>query len=148
MSSATTPKTVDLGGGQSVQREAVAGGTITPGMLLAISGTAAVAHASAGGAAQAAFAVENDMVGKGIDDDYVADDNVIYRVFPEGARVYAILASGQNVAAGALLQSAGNGRLSAAANADNVVAKAVESVNASGGAARIRVEIVKGYVAA
>lgn len=148
MSSATTPKTIDLGGGHSVQREAVAGGTIRPGMLIAVSGATAIAHSVPGGTAQAAFAVENDLVGKGIDDTYANGNNVIYRVFPEGARVYALLASGQNVSAGAPLQSNGAGALSAASTADNVVAKAVESVDASAGITRIRVEIVNGYTSA
>lgn len=149
MTSATTPKTVDLGGGDAgPQREAVAGGTIIPGMLVLATGAAVVAHNGAGLAAQAAFAIENDQVGKGIDDAYVNGENVRYRVFPEGARVYALLAAGQNVSAGALLQSAGTGYLSAAATADNVVARAVESVNATSGAKRIRVEVTKGYTSA
>jgi hypothetical protein len=149
MSSATTPKTVDLGGGAYVQRELVAGGSITPGMLVERNSSGVlVAHAGAGLAAQAAFAVENEAVGRGIDDAYASGDQVPYRIFAEGHQVYAILAAGQNVSKDALLQSAGNGRLSAAATADNVVAIALEAVDATSAAKRIRVEICKAYTAA
>jgi hypothetical protein len=149
MTSATTPKTVDLGGGEFVQREAIAGGAITPGMLVRLdSDGEVIAHDGAGLTAQAAFAIENDQVGKGISDAYAAGEQVRYRVFPEGHHVYALLATGQNVAKGALLQSNGAGYLSAASTADNVVARALEVVNASSGAARIRVEVTKGYTSA
>lgn len=144
MTSATTPKTVDLGGG-CIRREAVAGGTITPGMLLGFSGGEVVAHAVADGPAQPAFALEYDLTGRGISDNYADGDQVLYGVFPEGARVYAILASGQNVGVDALLASAGDGRLKAATTGDNVIARALEAVNASGGAARIRVEVTRGF---
>jgi hypothetical protein len=148
MSSADTPKTVDLGG-TTTQHEAVAGGAITPGQLVTLNSSGqVVVHPSAGLPTQAAFAIENDLVGKGIADAYASGEQVRYRIFAEGGHVYAILASGQNVAQGALLQSAGNGNLSVGSTADNIVAKALEAVNASGGAARIRVEILKGYNAA
>jgi hypothetical protein len=146
MSSADTVKTIDLGGG-SIQREAVAAGTIRPGMLV-LHTTTVVAHGGAGLVAAPAFAVENEHAGKGIDDNYVTGDNVIYRVFQEGARVNALLASGQNVAAGALLQSNGAGALTVASTADNVVARAVDAVDASSGIKRIRVQITKGYTSA
>lgn len=141
------PTTIDLGG-PSVQREGIAGGAITPGMLVRdIGGTISV-HNAAGGVGPAAFAVENDMIGKGIEDAYALGDQVIYRVFGEGAGVLARLASGQNVAAGVYLQSNGAGFLTAIATADNAVAQAQEAVNATSGAALIRVRIVKGYTSA
>src|SRR5690606_28774722 len=112
-----------------------------------VAGTVSV-HNVAGGATAPNFAVENDMVGKGITDAYATGDQVYYRTFAEGACVNALLASGQNVAANAPLQSAGNGYLSAASTADNVIGFAREAINASAAAARIRVHIGKGYTSA
>lgn len=148
MTSATTPKTIALAG-PFVQKEGVAGGAIKAGMLVKDIAGAVVAHDGAGLAAAPAFAFPIQTVnGEDMATDYASGDQIIYGVFAEGSHVYAYLASGQNVAAGALLQSNGSGYLSAASTADNVVARALEAVNASGAAARIRVEVVKGYNAA
>jgi len=144
MTSATTPKTVVLGG-VCHQREAVASATITPGMLVAVAaGDLIAAHGTADQQAQSAWALEYALTGRGIDDDYLAGDQVIYGIAEEGSEIYALLASGQNVADRAKLTSAGNGRLKAASTDDFVVAEAREAVDASGGAARIRVEISRG----
>lgn len=144
----TKPTTVDLGG-PSVQREAIAGGAITPGMTVILNSSGLlVAGPAAGITGPAAFAVENDMIGKGMEDAYAQGDQVIYRVFAEGAHVNAILASGANINAGVLLQTNGSGKLITASTADAVVAKSLEAINASGGDKRIRVEICKGQVPA
>ena len=142
MVSATNPKTIDLGG-LGIQREAPAAGTITPGMLLAYDSTLDVkAHDAAGGPASPMFALEYDFTGGDIDDDYAADDQVKFRVFSPGARVYAWLASGQDVAAAEFLTSNGAGLLTAASAGDIVVAQAIEAVDASGANTRIKVEVV------
>lgn len=149
MTSASAPKTIDLGG-PSVQREAIASATIKPGMLIQRHGSAGEVrpHAQAGGIAAAMFAVENEAVGRGIGDDYSDDDQVIFREFAEGAYVYAWLASGQNVAENALLTSNADGRLKVAGNTDFVVARAREAVDATAAAARIKTEVLKGRNAA
>lgn len=148
MTSATTPKTIALSE-PDVRREAVAGGTITPGMLIErTTGELVVAHDDADNIAQPAFALENDLTGRGIADDYAEDDQVLYGVFGQGANVYAWLASGQNITKGALLTSNGNGQLKAAGSTSYVIAIARESVNASAAAARCKVEILLGKAAA
>lgn len=145
MTSATTPKTIDLGGA-SVQRESVAGATIRPGMLIARSGADnVIPHGVADGPAQPAFAVEYDLTGRGIDDVYAEGDQVIFRVFAQGAGVYALLNTGVSATAGVALASAGNGSLKLAVGGDNVVAIARETVNAVGSPARIRVEVAGGF---
>jgi hypothetical protein len=139
-----TPKTIVLAG-PFVQKEVVATGTITPGHLIGVSAV----HAVADGNAAKRFALEERIVGNGIDDDYSSGDTVLYGVFQRGAEVYAFLDNGENVAAGAALSSAGNGNLQAVtaaaatsqAQRDGIVAYALEAVNASGGTARIKVEI-------
>lgn len=100
----------------SVQKEALASGTVTPGMLLEQTSAAAdtvKAHATAGGHAQAAFAVEDDLQGNDIDDNYSAGDRVLYKVFRPGDEVNALLANGQNVSKGDKLVSNGDGYLKA-----------------------------------
>jgi hypothetical protein len=148
MTSATTPKTIDLFG-VGIQNEAtVTDAAITPGMLVTRTATGVRPHNVAGGPAAPAFAVENDLIGETIEDAYAIGENCIFRTFAQGSAVYAILAASQTIAAGAYLQSNGAGLMSAAAAADNVVARALEAVTTTGATARIRVEIVTGYVAA
>lgn len=150
MTSATTPKTVDLYG-LSIQHEAKAGGTITPGHLVARQNDAVdtvEVHATAGGGCNANFAVEYDMTGRSISDNYASGDQVIFRTFMPGSGVYALVAA--NAAAitkAAKLTSAGDGTLELAGDGDIVIAEAREAVDNSAGAspARIKVEIVQAY---
>lgn len=144
MTSATTPKTVDLGG-DGLQREAIANAAITPGMLLALDANGQVGpHSNAGQEGVVGFAKEYDLTGRGIDDAYASADQVIYKIPYEGAAFYGILASGESVARGALLTSDGTGRLKAAGSTDMVYAIAQEAVNATAAAARIRAMWHKG----
>jgi len=146
MASKDTPKTILLGGCHGLQREGKAGGAITPGMLLNIRALAAVvAHNEAGQECQAAFAIENDFVGKGISDAYANGEQVRYGVLPDGERVYALVAASQNIALGDLLTSNGDGMLKEAGATDFVIGIArsvlVTGVGVTG---RIILEIAKG----
>lgn len=96
-----------------VIEEFVANATITPGMLVQIMSTGKVrAHASAGqNALPIMFALEDELQGKGIDDDYSALDRVQVWVPGRGDVVYALLKNGENVAIGDALESAGDGTL-------------------------------------
>lgn len=139
MTSDVNPKTVLLRG-DPLAGEGTAGGAITPGMAVAVAGNAVTA-ASAGYAAPA-FARENEIVGKGIDDAYAADDNVLYYTPRRGDWFYAFLADGENVAAGAGLACGASGALVAVASA-TLVARALEAVNnGTGDPVRIKVEVV------
>jgi hypothetical protein len=123
-------------------KERAAGGAITPGHLIEKNASdEVVVHATAAGAvAQTAFALEDQAQGRGIDDAYAAGERVVYQVFTPGEEVYAILENGANVAIGAALESNGAGELQARTTGQ-VVAFALEAVNASGGATRIKVEV-------
>ena len=123
-------------------KERVAGGAITPGHLIELNASGqVVVHATAAAVfAQKAFALEDQAQGRGIDDAYAANDLVVYQVFGAGEEVYAWLENAGNVAIGAALQSNGAGELEARTTGE-VVAYALEAVNASGGAARIKVEV-------
>ena len=96
-----------------VIEEAVANATITPGMLVELMSTGKVkAHATAeGDATPIMFALEDELQGKGLDDNYIATDPVQVWIPYRGDWVYAILADGENIAIGDKLASAGDGTL-------------------------------------
>lgn len=140
--------------GRGIRKERMANAAITPGHLVEVMTTNKVrVHATAGGNAQKAFAVENDLIGAGITTDYAAGDQVQYEVMERGAEVNALLANGQNVAIGAALESAGNGELRAYTHdsagldtTNNIIAYALEAVDMSDSSAadpagRIFVEV-------
>lgn len=137
--------------GDATRKERLAGGTISPGDLLTLnSSDQYVRHNTAAGVAAPVFAFENDLVGKGISDDYASGDTVQAIYAKRGDEVLALLASGQNVSVGDFLESAGNGTLRAITSSGaNVVARALESKNNTSGdttgphdgATRIKVEV-------
>lgn len=130
--------------GDFVRKEGEASAGITPGHLVEFGGANDLqVHSSAGGPARKAFALENDLVGDGIDDAYVAGDTVQYGVFPSGSEINAWLAYPENVSAGDPLVSAGDGELVAfiesTYEAGVIVAYAAEAKNNSAGGAAVRI---------
>jgi hypothetical protein len=118
---------------------------VTPGMMLEYAtATTVLPHSTAGALpAPLMFAVEMSVDGRGIDDKYdEAGEAVPHQTGLPGEEFYALLATGQNIAAGALLTSDGAGCFKA--NNGTAVARALESVNNSAGTApaRIRVEVL------
>lgn len=97
----------------NVFEEYVTAGIVTPGMLVEVTSAGlVVAHNSAGTTAQPAFAVEDELQGKGINDDYASGARIPKVWFPRrGDQVQAILADGENVAIGDFLESNGEGFL-------------------------------------
>ncbi len=83
-----------LGNDLVVRREGIAASIITPGHLLEGPDSALAEHSGSGLTAVPKFAVENDVVGKGIGDDYAAADTVLYGVFPPGTKVWALAGTG------------------------------------------------------
>ena len=134
-------KTVVLKGG-FVRKEEEASAAITPGHLVEFDASGTLKpHATVGGAARRAFALENDVIGKGIDDAYASGDNVIYGVFHQGAEVYAKLHAGDTCSKGDALESAGDGTLQVSSTPveGSIVGWAMEDSSAAG--ARVRVEV-------
>lgn len=134
--------TIQLGG--SFERaEAIANAAILPGMLVELMSTSRVKpHATANGAAETAFAVENRMAGSGITDTYASGDKVQYNIIQRGGRVYCRIANGQTVVSGDKLVSNGDGYLkkytpeaSAAVLPVHPLAVALENVDMSGSSA-------------
>jgi len=144
--------------GDPLRKEELAGAAITPGDLIELNSSGVVVrHSTAGGNAVPMFAVEMDLIGSGVADSYPSGDTVKFAVFRPGDEVYALLASGQNVAKGAFLESAGTGALRAYTQQSGgnvypsaIVAKALEAINNTSGdstgphdnASRIIVEVV------
>ena len=108
-------------------------------------------HATAGGnVAPILFALEDDLQGDDIDDEFSDGDKArAWQPLP-GDQVYAFLADGQNVSKNDLLESNGAGALTAyvadsgtvTVYPNQIVAKADEALNPTSGDARILVTIV------
>ena len=104
--------TIKLKNYSKVHEEYVAVAAITPGMLVEYTSAGKVQkHSSAGQNMIPMFALEDELQGKGIDDNYAADAPVQVWVAGRGDQVYALLKDGENVAIGDLLESAGDGYL-------------------------------------
>lgn len=158
-----------------IVEEGYASTTITPGMLIEPTGTVSNGqeqvrpHNTAEGNAMPMFALEDELQGNNIDDNYSSDDKVQYWIPQRGEEVYAILADEYDVDVGDWLASNGDGYLrkhtaeteswgvseagSVTVNPLQIVAEAREAVDTGGSsgeesssilgyARRIRVRIV------
>jgi hypothetical protein len=135
--------------------EYVAAGVITPGMLIEYTSAGTVqAHSTAGGNVLTMLALEDELQGNDLDDDYAVGDPVQCWIPMRGAVAYMMIADGEDVSIGDLLESDGAGKLQVHV-ADNggkttpnqIVAQALEAVGMSGSSAadptgRIEVRIV------
>lgn len=129
--------------------ERVAAATIIPGMLIELIAAGTVqAHSTAEGNAFPEFALEDEMQGRDIDDNYAADDPVQCWSCQAGEEVYAILADGYTVVVGDWLASNGDGFLrlhvaeteswnvseggTVTVNPLQIVAQAIEAIDTGG----------------
>lgn len=114
------PNTVFLGGSRTQINDLAVSEAVTPGHLVERFNNGGIIrwkkHDTAGGAGAAAVATEQAMVNKGVDDDYAANDLAEVSVGAKGSAFWMFIASGQNIAAGDYLESAGNGTLRALAS--------------------------------
>lgn len=109
---ATTYNTIKLKKYQDIIEEYAAASGITPGNLIELTSSGTVQnHSTEGGNALSMFALEDELQGKGIEDDYAAADKVQCWVAQPGEIVYARLADGESVAPGDFLESASDGTL-------------------------------------
>lgn len=132
----TAPRTILLKG-RGTRHEAVADGTILPGSLLQfVSSTGHLTvHSSAGARATRIFALENELFGLGIDDNYVSGDNVQAEFAWNGMWVNAAVAAGAAaIVTGDYLESAGDGTLR-----KSVPSGAGQAASASQGSANTQV---------
>ncbi len=134
-------------------------GVITPGDLLELTSAGKVQRASEeGGTILPMFATEDELQGKGITQNYAAEDVIQCWIPQRGDVVNAILKQGETVAIGDYLVSKGDGTLkkyvaqavsgesgfdSGVSIPDNkVVGQALTAPNASAGNVRIKVRII------
>lgn len=126
--------------GEFRHEEALASGTVKPGML--VERTSATqdtvkAHATEGGVAERAFAVEDALRGKTVNDAYSDGNLVMYHLVEPGAVVQALIKAGEDVTKDDQLVSAGDGTLIKSADVSSgttvaqVVAIADESIDLS-----------------
>lgn len=95
-----------------IVEEYQAASTVTPGALVELTSAGKVQnHSSAGQNALPMFALEDELQGNGINDNYSADDQVQVWVAVRGEQVNAILADGEDVSVGDFLESDGAGNL-------------------------------------
>lgn len=139
------PNTVYLGGPHTVINDMAAKAAITPGHLVERVNTAGVwrwqKHATAAGDTQRAVALEPSMLNKGVDDDYAVADLVEVSQGVNGTNYWMLIASGQNIAYGDSLESAGDGTLRIY-NAGTKLFKALETKANVTALTRIRVEVM------
>jgi hypothetical protein len=139
-------------GGPVVNEEESALESITPGHLIMLTATGVQKNTAAAENVAPQFALERDELGKEIGPggtgeagvaEYAVGDKVKAATYSSGMRVYAFLASGQNVVKGAYLTGTATGLLTATGVAADIrTARALESVNSTSDTTRIRVEIV------
>lgn len=147
MPSNTDPKVIVLRGDPQISEAiAAAASAVKPGYLIEVTATNTVRAEQSGSLDKlpATFAIEAGYLGGDIDDVYADGQTVSYAHCGPGDRVYAWLADGVAVTAGAFLQSAGNGALTTDSTG-MAIARALETVTTVGGAVafgRIRVEIL------
>ena len=128
-----------------VVEEYEAAAAITPGHLVEFTSAGKVQkHSTANGDALPMFALEDEMQGNSISDDYSSGDQVQVWIPQRGAQVYAILANGENASVGSWLSSNGDGTLKVhtatsvdsddayTAYTNQIVAQALEAVDMSG----------------
>lgn len=152
------PNTIVLRG-DPIYSEATATGAIKVGAAITLSGPVRTmtqdrtCAAASAGSKTVSFARENEVIGNGLETDYASGDNVLAITCRQGDQVLALLAAGQDVAAGAELSVGANGYLVAAsagtpgtAFPSHVVAFALEAIDndpGTGGApVAIKVEII------
>ncbi len=96
--------------GRYEHEEAVAAGTIKPGMLIEqIDGDKVQAHSTEGGYAERLVAVEDALQGKSVADSYSAGDVVSFAAVLPGSECQMLLKAGESVSIGERLISGGNG---------------------------------------
>lgn len=134
--------------GTALRDEDTAIAAITPGHLVEQIAAGVQVHSNAAENAVPTFAVEMDLIGNGIDDDYAALDTVLLAHPRSGDIINALVpAAADAIVRGDALESAGDGTLVIAATAaattdlerSGIVGVAEEAVDNSMGGAEVRI---------
>lgn len=137
------PETIVLMG-EPIYKEGQASAVLNPGHLVEFGGAKEVRKQSTAKAVcRRAFALENDLLGKGITDAYAVDERVRYGVFHSGQEVYArVAARAPAIVKGDSLEAKGDGTVQKHTDGE-VIAYAVEALdnNAGGSEQFIAIEV-------
>jgi hypothetical protein len=141
-------RSVVLQGQPIVNEDGAASEEIKPGYL--VKGVTTIAKQTATGFVPKAVALERDELGTGIDDTYqgrstvsafyASGDTVKVGVFKSGERAVGYIASGENIQADELLESAGDGTY--ASGSTNPIARSLDAPGAVTVETAIRVEFL------
>jgi len=122
--------------------EAVVASAFNPGHLVQLDSAGKLKkHATEGGVAERAFAVEDALQGNEIADAAVAENTHPFVLAKPGDEIYAYIKAGEDIAIGDILISAGDGTLieegseNSATTVKDRVAVAVEANDLTGSAA-------------
>ena len=138
------PGTIYLGGPRTVVNDLAASEAITPGHLVEKFNNAGVWRVrkhTLTSAAGSEYATEQSMLNLDVDDAYAANDLVERTIGAPGCAIWAWIASGQNIAFGNALESAGNGTLKVYSSGVKI-AQALDTKANVTVATRIRVEVL------
>jgi hypothetical protein len=129
--------------GSPCYKEGIASNVIYPGHMIAFGGANDVQlSAVAKEDSRRAFAVDNQAFRLRITDAYQVGDTVKYGVFQAGHEIQArVAAAAAAISKGDALESAGNGTLRKLTTDGAVVAYALESVDNSGGATEVMLNV-------
>lgn len=130
----SNPEVISLKG-EPIFKEGQASSAINPGYLVEFGGSKDLqAQGTAQENCRRAFALENDLLGKGIDDAYAANERVRYGSFHAGQEVYAKLpASAAAIVKGDALEATGDGTLRKLTSGGAIIAYALEAKDNSSG---------------
>lgn len=104
--------TIKLKKYEDIINEETASEAITPGQLVEKKSDGEIQkHATAGGETPKLFALEDELQGNTIEDDYADQDQVFVWAAQPGEEVLASIESGDDPSIGDQLESAGNGNL-------------------------------------
>lgn len=123
--------------GEFRREEALASAEVKPGMLLELDSDGKVKpHATQGGYAERAVAVEDALQGDTVSDTYASGALVSFNLEAPGAECQMLLEAGQNAAIGERLISSGNGKLicenaETSVNIQQLIAVALEALDLS-----------------
>ena len=120
--------------------EFVAASVITPGQFVEITSEGKVQRLTTDGAAIPILAIEDNLQGKDIHDDYAIGDQVQVWFPQRGDEAYVLLTDGQNVAVGDALGSSGTGSVEKVTGesgsvATGALAQVVDAIDLSGSSA-------------
>lgn len=137
---------VVIGPSQGQYNERTATEVITPGMLVNPVDTATVEKNDlvGNGNHQVEVAVENDIFGGGVDDDYAIGDTVLSQILMPGHEFMGLVDAGAAAIGFDAYVTAAAGGFVAIGTAANAIGKARSAVDNSGGGspARIRIQVL------